>query len=160
MSEDKYQVHVVEQPAYQVVGLKVRTSMATAMVDCPQLWEKDFGPRMPEVATFPGLSFGVSLLVDAQNGSFDYWAALPYRPDDPIPAGMALLDLPAGLYAVCHLKSLEDLAGAYQHIYMVWGPDAGYDFRDDAPSYETYPADHLETGRLSVYMPLKAKEKT
>lgn len=35
MSEDKYQVQVVEQPAYQVVGLKVRTSMGTSMVDCP-----------------------------------------------------------------------------------------------------------------------------
>lgn len=115
---------------------------------------------MPEIATFPSLSFGASVLVDHQTGSFDYWAALPYRVGDPIPVGMALLDLPAGLYAECQLKSLDDLAGAYQHIYMVWGPGAGYNFREDAPSYETYPADHLATGRLSVYMPIKVKEKT
>lgn len=160
MSGEKYQVQVVEQPAYQVVGLKVRTSMDRAMADCSQLWERDFGPRMPEVATFPGLSFGASLLVDPKTGAFDYWAALPYRPGDPIPEGMALLDLPAGLYAACHLKSLEKLTGVYEYIYMVWGPGAGYDFLEDVPSYETYPADHLETGCLSVYMPLKVKEKT
>lgn len=155
MSEEKYQVSVTEQPAYQVVGLKVRTSMATGMIDCPRLWEKEFGPRMPEIDSFPGLSFGASLLVDHQAGTFDYWAAMPYRPGDPIPEGMALLDLPAGLYAECHLKSLEDLGGAYEHIFMNWGPASGYEFRDDAPSYETYPVDHLETGRLSLYMPLR-----
>lgn len=160
MSEDKYQVKVVEQPAYQVVGLNIRTSMSNAMADCMQLWDRDFGPRMPEIASFPGQSFGASLLVDLQTGIFDYWAAMPYRPGDPIPADMALLDLPAGPYAECHLKSLEDLGGAYDHIYMAWGPGSGYDFREDAPSYELYPADHLETGRLSVYMPLRVKEKT
>lgn len=160
MSEDKYQVQVVERPACQVLGLKVRTSMVTAMTDCRQLWERDFGPRMPEIASFPGQSFGASLLADLQTGSFDYWAAMPYRPGDPIPADMALLDLPAGLYAECGLKSLDDLGGAYDHIYMAWGPAAGYDFREDAPSYELYPADHLETGRLSLYMPLRTKEKT
>lgn len=155
MSTEKYQITVVEQPQYQVVGLKVRTSMATGMTDCPQLWERDFGPRMPEIATFPGLSFGASRLVDHEAGTFDYWAAMIYRPGDPIPEGMALLELPAGLYAECHLKSLEDLAGAYQYIFMVWGPDSGYGLREDAPSYETYPADHMETGRLSLYMPLQ-----
>ena len=148
-----YQIKVVERPAEKVVGLKVRTDMAKSAEDCPRLWYQDFGPRMPEVASFPSYSYGASLWIEGE--TFDYWAALPYRPGDPIPSGMALLDLTDGLYAECPVDKLEDLAGAYQHIFAVWGPSSGYDFAIGVPSYELYPADHMENGRLTLYMPLK-----
>jgi len=155
---DKFTINVVEREAIKIVGLKVRTSMQTSMTDCPALWEKDFGPRMPELATYPGLSYGASQMVDQEN--FDYWAALTYREGDPVPSGMGLLDLAAGPYAECPVESLADLAEAYQYIFFSWAGGAMDKFRHDAPSYELYPADHCATGRLTLYMPLCAKVKT
>ncbi len=158
MSVPKFTVEVVTREAVKIVGLKVRTSMQTSEVDCPALWQESFGPRMSEVATYPGLSYGASVMVDQDK--FDYLAALPYREGDPIPEGMGLLDLAAGPYAECEVESLADLAGAYQYIFFGWGAGEMDKFRADAVSYELYPADHCASGRLTLYMPLKVEDKT
>ena len=149
-----YTVKVVHREAVKAVGLKTRTSMAKAADDCPRLWQDDFGPRMPEVASFPDCSYGISVMVE--DDIFDYWAAMPLRPGDPIPPNMTAIDLPDGQYAEVYLKSLNDLICAYQHLFSAWLPDSGYDL-GNAPSYELYPADHLETGCLALYMPVQAK---
>lgn len=150
----KFTIEVVTREAVRVVGMKVRTDMASAPDDCPRLWREIFGPRMPEVATFPGPSYGASLMVDEEH--FDYWAALPYREGDPVPPGMALLDLAGGLYAECRLESLADLAAGYQFLFE--SRSDRYEARFDVPGYEFYPADHMSTGRLSLCVPLRLKE--
>ena len=156
MPAPEFKINVVERQAYHTVGLKVRTTMDKAMIDCPELWDKDFGPRMPEVQGFPTFSFGSSIMADEEH--FDYWATMPLPPGAPVPAGMEILDLPAGLYAECHLNSLEELAGAYMFIYQTWLPGSEYDYTAfNAASYELYPADHMQTGRLSLYMPVRRK---
>ena len=160
MTDGNYNVTVVHRDAEQAVGVKVRTTMDKAFEDCPRLWSEIFAPRMPEVITFPSHSFGISVMVDEAEGSFDYWAALPWHPGDPVPEGMAVFDLPEGRYAECRVTSLAELAPAYQHIFSVWAPSSGYELPEDLPSYEYYPADHLETGRLVLYMPVRAREKT
>lgn len=151
----QYNINVVNCEPMKIVGLKVRTNMATSADDCPQLWGASFGPRMKEVASFPAPSYGVSTMVDEVN--FDYWAAMPWREGDPIPAGMEVMELPGGFYAECHLESLKDLAMAYQYMFSVWPQlQSGYEYYD-APSYELYPQDYAETGRLSLYMAVKKK---
>lgn len=149
-----YRVHVVHREEVKVVGLKVRTNMAKAAEDAPRLWEHEFGPRMPEVATFPNYSYGVSVMVDKEN--FDYWAALPLRPGDPIPSGMGTIDLPAGQYAEIRMDSLAELAGAYMHIFQNWLPNSNFELVN-APCYELYPANYPETGSLALYMPVTVK---
>ena len=146
---------VVQMAAQQVVGVKIKTTMETAVVDCSRLWQDEFGPRMAEISTGEA-SFGASIMIDAQ--SFEYWAALPYTKGS-VPEGMNVLDIPEGFYAKVSLKSLDELMGAYQHMFQTWSENPEYTIRFDAPSYELYPPDHLETGHLSLYMPLRRQEK-
>ncbi|MDR0882035.1 MAG: GyrI-like domain-containing protein [Candidatus Adiutrix sp.] len=155
MSPDDYRIDVVQREAVQVVGLRVRTNVADSSLTCPRLWSETFGPRMEEVSTFAGDSYGVSVMADET--SFDYWAALLYFPDQPIPRGMETLTIPGGLYAGCHLDGLPGLAMAYQYIYHIWGPGSDYEFILEAPCYELYPADHMQTGCLSLYMPVRER---
>lgn len=159
MTGKTFKVDVVEREAVECVGLKVRTTMESAASDCPRLWYETFGPRMEEVASFPNVSYGISLMTDETH--FDYWAALPYRAGDAVPEGMGLINLPAGQYAECHIASLDDLAEAYQHIFFAWGEaHKEYEFLHTVPSYELYPADHAESGHISLYMPVKLREGT
>lgn len=155
MTKADFKVEVVSREAVVAVGLKVRTNMAQAEVDCPKLWHDNFAPRMAEIQGFPTTSFGISKIVDEEN--FDYWAAMPLEAGAPIPGGMTTIDLPAGLYAQCQLKSLEELAAAYQHIFLSWAPASGYEIPCDRPSYELYPVDHFPTGKLTLFMPVNRK---
>ena len=153
-----FEVKVNPVPAARVMGIKIRTSMNTAMVDCPKLWHETFAPRMQEVEGFNGTAYGVSEAVDCQAGIFDYWAAVPAAKDAPIPAGMEALDLPAGLYAQCRVESLADIGAAYDFIYSVW-PSAQTEFALDytVRCYEFYPTDSMETGVFYIYVMVNKK---
>ena len=156
MTAPNFEIKVVEREAYHTVGMKVRTTMVQAAIDAPKLWENDFGPRMPEIQGFPTFSFGASVMADEEH--FDYWATMPLPAGAPVPAGMEILDLPAGLYAECQVPSLNELAAAYMFIYQDWLPGSGYDYTAfNAASYELYPADFMQTGHLSLYMPIRRK---
>ncbi len=156
MAATEFKINLVEREACRVVGLKVRTTMAQAAIDAPRQWEEVFCPRMAEIKGFPTCSFGVSVMADEKN--LDYWTALPLLPGATVPQGMETLDLPAGLYAECHVNSPIDMVAAYGFIHKDWMPGSGYDYRlKDAPCYELYPTDHLTTGHLSIYMPLRRK---
>ena len=156
MSDNKFKVEIGSQPARRVIGLKVRTNMANAFSDCSGLWQNSFGPRMTEVASFPSESYGISVM--AGPDEFDYWAALSYRDGDPVPKNMLTMDLPGGDFAVLALDSLEDLAAGYQYLFSSWMPESNYDYRMEAFSYELYPANHMETGKLTLYMPVRLKD--
>lgn len=155
MASDDYQIDLVTREALTIVGLSVKTNMADSALDCPRLWSEAFGPRMEEVPTFAGLSYGVSVM--GPDDSFEYWAGLLHLPGQEVPEGMGTLDLPGGLYACCHLEGLPGLAMAYKYFYHVWVPDSDYEFVLDSPCYELYPANHMQTGKLSLYMPVRPK---
>ncbi|MDL2272789.1 GyrI-like domain-containing protein [Desulfovibrio sp. OttesenSCG-928-I05] len=160
-------VSVVTRSAQRVIGMVVRTSMATALIDCPKLWSETFGPRIHELEC-GGESYGISWMVQdtdqtAQSAGagtddcvFDYWAALPAREDAPIPDGMRECYLPEGHYAECHVASLQGLAAAYNYIYGTWLPGQNeYTVDMRGASYELYPADYLRTGRIILYCAVK-----
>ena len=153
-----FEVKVSPVPAARVMGIKIRTNMTTAMVDCPKLWHEAFAPRMQEVQGFNGTAYGVSEVVDCQAGIFDYWAAVPAAPNAPIPAGMEALDLPDGLYAQCRVESLADIGAAYDFIYSTW-PSSQTEFTLDYTTrcYEFYPADSMETGVFYIYVMVNKK---
>jgi len=156
MAAAEFKINVVEREAYHTVGLKVRTTMAQAHPDAVKLWRDEFGPRIPEIQGFPTFSFGSSIMVDEER--FDYWATMPLPPGAPIPAGMEILDLPAGLYAECHLNSLDELAEAYMYMYQTGLANSEYEYAAfNAASYEFYPADFMQTGHLTLYMPIRRK---
>lgn len=153
-----FEINVSPVPAARVIGIKIRTDMSKATVDCPKLWHETFAPRMQEVDGFNGTAYGVSQTVDCQAGIFDYWAAVPAAPDAPIPAGMEALDMPAGLYAQCRVESLADIGAAYNFVYLAW-PPSQTEFTLDytARCYEFYPADSMETGVFYIYVMVNKK---
>lgn len=150
-------VSVVSRPETALVGMFVRTNMQQAMTDCPKVWHEDFGPRMSELCGESCTeSYGVSWMVDEVDCSFDYWAAVPVKEGVQIPEGMSTTTLPAGLYAELAMPSLEKLQEAYTTIWEKWLPNQKeYPPDEAAPSYEVYPADYMQTGKLVLYFPVK-----
>lgn len=156
MQEDRFEIDVASREAFSIVGISIHTNMNEAFHDCPRLWSEVFGPRMEELPTFAGPSFGVSVI--GRGEGFDYWAGVIHLAGQLVPEGMATLDLAGGLYACCNINGLPGLAAAYQYIYHVWGPGSNYEFNLEAPCYELYPANHMQTGNLSLYMPVRPKK--
>lgn len=154
----EFDIKVSPVPAARVIGIKIRTDMSKAMVDCPKLWHETFAPRMQEVEGFNGTAYGVSEVVDCQTGIFDYWAAASATSDAPIPAGMEALDLPAGLYAQCRVESLADIGAAYDFIYSAWlAAQTEFTLDYTARCYEFYPSDSMETGVFYIYVMVNKK---
>ena len=153
-----FEINVSPVPAARVIGIKIRTDMGKAMIDCPQLWHETFAPRMQEVEGFNGTAYGVSEVVDCQAGIFDYWAAVPATPNAPIPAGMEALDLPAGLYAQCRVESLADIKAAYDFLCYEWLP-AQKEYAPDytARCYEFYPVDYPNSGVFYIFVRVNEK---
>lgn len=157
MADSSYEVQVARQPALFLIGVKVATNMERAATDCPGIWHDTFGPRMCEVPLDGELrSYGVSYATDMATGAFDYWAAMPAAEDAAVPSGMETVRTPAGLYAECWIDNLALLSGAYQFIYSEWLPkQADYVVEPTHPSYELYPADYMQNGRMALYFPVK-----
>ena len=151
-----FEVNVAGREAFSAVGLKVRTDMQKAMRDCSGLWHDAFAPRMGELVSGPVESYGVSRVVEPDKGVFDYFALLPFPEDRAVPPGMERVRVPAGLYAECPVNTLEDLSRAYSFIFSEWLPrHPEYAVNMSAPSYEVYPADFMQHGRLTVYFPVQ-----
>ncbi len=153
----EFNVAIVERPAVRLAGISVGTSIPKAPKDCHDLWEP-FVPFMEErFKTRPAVAFGASFLIDGEAGTFTYWAAVELDPDEPLPAGLRETALPAGTFASCLVTDMKDLPAAYQYLYAgdYLPPDLGP--RYDAPCYELYPDDFMQTGAFTLYMPLTKK---
>lgn len=163
MPHTSFQVTIAERPELLLYGLKVRTNMTKAAVDCPALWEKDFGPRMSELSGRPmnqyqGESYGLSFMVDLQSGTFDYWAAMPLGAGVAEPKDFSKVTMPGGLYAGCQVKSLQELGDAYSYLYGRWiGTAPDHELKMDAPSVEIYGPEFMVNGSLALYVPVKRK---
>lgn len=76
-----FEVTVVDFAAKQLVGTKVRTSMAKAKEDYPPCGTL-FAPMMQKINESEG--YGISVMLNEQD--FDYWAAA--APTGACPAGL------------------------------------------------------------------------
>lgn len=156
---------VVELPAKHLVGLKVRTSMKTASVDCVALWE-GFAPWMWRVYGLESYGyacpyFGLSMDADMQSGQFTYWATIEVQSNfaDPVhwPDGFEAVTLAAGPYVGTGVASLSKLTEAYTHLYGPWvhsQHDHELDF--SGICFELYDECFLKDGSLEVFAPLRA----
>ena len=152
---------VVSRPAFSAAGMKVRTDCTKAPHDCPLLWHEKFGPRIPELVSPEGSeSYGISWAVDSPSNTatectFDYFAALAWPAEKALPQGLERTGAPAGEYVECPVPSLQQISQAYQHIFSDWLPKhPEYTMRMDAPSYELFPKDHMQTGLFTLYIPI------
>ena len=153
-----FAINVAPVQGVRVMGMKIRTSMATAPTDCSKLWHETFGPRMSEVPGHTGVSYGISEMVNCETGIFDYWAAAAANQEATPPAGMEALDLPGGLYAQCRVEGLGEIGAAYQFLYTTWLPgqtEIGPDYT--ARCYELYPAEFMNNGVFYIYVRVNPK---
>ena len=155
----QFSIAIENRPEIRCAGLKVRTTMQKASVDCPAIWSDKFGPRMdsfPADPAFPDQSYGASVMLDSD--TFDYWALMPLAPGADVPEGMDVFTLPAGPYAEAKLANLSELGDAYTYIYGEWAAgQEKYALSMQGVSYELYTCDFISTGKLAVYCPLTEK---
>lgn len=152
-------VTVVDRPAIKAAGIKVRTTMERASVDCPKLWSEEFGPRMcsfPADAARPDESYGLSVMIDSE--AFDYWAVMPIADGVAAPDGMDTITIPGGTYAECRVESLAQLGEAFTYIYTAWpATQEKYALNMQGMGCELYTSDFMKNGSLTVYCPLVEK---
>lgn len=157
---------IVELPAKELVGISVRTSMQTAAVDCPALWER-FVPWMwrvygRESCGYTCPSFGLSIDADIQNGQFTYWAAIELQSNfaDPTqwPAEFHAITLAAGPYVGTGVASLSKMTEAYTYLYGPWAQSQhSHELDFGGVCFELYDERYLKDGSLEVFAPLRAK---
>ena len=144
----RFEVTVVDFAAKQLVGIKVRTTMARARQDCSALWQ-NFCPKMPE--NYGKECFGISVMLNEQD--FDYWAAVEV--EGPCPAGLEPVGLPAGNYARCMVPNLESIGEGYMFMYQTWLAGQGdWKLNVQAPCFELYPANWNPAMPFELYMPV------
>ena len=149
----QFDVTVVDYPRKRLAGLKVRTSMKKAHIDCPAIWQT-FGPRIGELSPegCPG-SYGVSVMVNAED--FDYWATIELDPAKAASAGLETIETPAGPYAKVAVPHLEKMGEAYMFIYEDWlKSQTAYAYKADGPCFELYPPDWKPEAAFEIFMPL------
>ena len=145
-----FEVSVVNLAAKQLVGIKVRTSMAKAKEDCPALWH-NFCPRMQKIEE--GEGYGISFMINEQD--FDYWAAAE-APKGACPSGLEPVELPAGEYARSVVPNLESIGEGYMFMYQSWLTAQGdWKLNEQAPCFELYPAVWTPAMPFELFMPVK-----
>ena len=145
-----FEVTVVDFTAKELVGIKVRTTMARAKEDCPALWQ-NFCPKITDI--LGKKSYGISVMLNEQD--FDYWAAAE-APEGACPAGLESVGIPAGYYARCVVPNLESIGAGYMFMYQTWLAAQGdWKLNEQAPCFELYPADWNPVMPVELFMPVK-----
>lgn len=154
-----FAVSVLPFPKVRLFGIRVKTDLDKAPVDCPALW-RAFTPRMPELSGKPahlyqGPSYGVSIITDKKGAAFTYWAAMEARPQSAPPQGMGEVVLHGGLYACCRIPAAGMLQEAYDYMYDEWPRSAeGFPVLVDQPCFEYYSSRFCQSGTHEVYVPI------
>ncbi|MEN6544451.1 MAG: GyrI-like domain-containing protein [Armatimonadia bacterium] len=158
---------VVEFGPYRAIGTRYVGKNENREITA--MWDRDFLPRMAEVKpplSGPHLAFGLCrCLPGVTDGSFEYIAAVIAADDAPVPEGMMEATVAGGTYVAFPAESLEVLTEAWQALpqwlaaHPEWEGYCGKDCCDcdTHPSFELYPEDFGEKGKLFVYMPIKPK---
>jgi len=120
----------------------------------PALWDRvvnDHGDAMTGGETF-GVCFDF-----AEDGSFSYLVGWPAAAQADR-AGLEVLDLPAGRYAVFdHGGHIGTISETWSGIFANWAPSSGH-VPGDGPEFERYAPDFdpSKPGRVAVWIPVAA----
>lgn len=124
----------------RLAGIRLRMSFANNRTG--ELWRA----FMPRVTGIDGKLGDELYSVEVYDGPeffdqfdphrvFDKWAAVAVARDWPLPAGLELLEIPGGEYAVFPYRGRSSAAAAaYRYIYGEWLPASGY-VLDDRPHF-------------------------
>ncbi|WP_205504606.1 GyrI-like domain-containing protein [Rufibacter psychrotolerans] len=127
-------------PPTTLVGLRVTMAMAADQTQA--LWRR-FGPRRKEIRNVAGPErYSVEVYPDPAfftrynpTLEFEKWAAVQVSDPAPVPAGLEVLQVPGGAYAVFGYKGRSSEAQrAYQFIFGTWLPGSAYEL-DHRPHF-------------------------
>lgn len=146
-----------------LVGMHARMSMANNTTG--ELWGQ-FMPRTGEIENRLGVCFySLQRFNGVQNYEnftpqiqFEKWAAVEVSSAEPLPHGMASLQLPAGKYAVfLHRGPASSAPATFRYIFGEWNPASEFEV-DDRPHFEilqpAYRPDDPEAEE-EVWIPIK-----
>lgn len=168
MTQQHEAPQLVEFGPYRVIGTRCVSKNENG--EFSAMWEKDFLPRLREIAALPGADFLVGLcrcLPGVTDGSFEYIAAMPAAADAPIPEGMVEAQIAAATYAVFPVAGLANIMQAWGELgpWLESHPEwegyctpAGCDC-ETHPGFELYPATFSQDGKLFIYLPVRKKRR-
>ncbi|RNC83637.1 MAG: AraC family transcriptional regulator [Balneola sp.] len=152
-------------PGKTLIGLRSDTSLSNYAA--PKLWPQ-FMPRRKEI---PNLVSEDNFSVQLYNGiysfksftpfiEFEYWAAVEVSDVDHIPAGMEVLEIPEGLYAIfIHKGPVTEFVQTLRFIHEQWLPTSGFEI-DHRPHFEVLGKKYLGTqhpdSEEEVWVPIRA----
>lgn len=152
-------LRIVERPAQIVVGLQIRTTPMSPEI--PALWPK-FVPRMDEIGNIsePRVSYGVMRNEAAPAMVLHYMAAVPVSAGGIVPAGMEILELPAGRYAMFSYP-LSGLSQGFREIFERLLPSSDHLQIPGQPYFERYGAS-FDPGNpgsaVEIYLPVRRRD--
>ena len=150
---------ILTKPAFKTVGFSYVGKNQNDEIG--QMWQR-FLPHIDEPKrinrqTSYGLCF--SEVKDAQEGEFEYIAAVEVADDQAVPAGMVYCEVPQGKYAVfTHLGKLDKLSETYQYIYNTALAQAGLQVHPSKFDMEVYNEDFIpnsDDSKLYIYVAIQ-----
>jgi AraC family transcriptional regulator len=110
------EVQIICRVAFVVVGVKYRGK--NQHNEIPQLWDKEYLPRMAEIKHRSEMyvSYGLMGNYDPLTGEFDYVAGAEVSDAGDIPQGMVVWQVPALTYVV-YPCILAEIGAAWDYMY-------------------------------------------
>jgi AraC family transcriptional regulator len=153
----------VEAPARQLLGCSL--VMSRAADQTALLW-RTFMPRRREIPLPAGPDlFSVTEYPPDYFAGYDgraefrKWAAVAVGGTAAVPVGMALLTIPAGLYAVFDYRGSSLDSRVFQYILAEWLPASGFAL-DDRPHLEILGAGYRNadpTSEEEIWLPVRPR---
>jgi AraC family transcriptional regulator len=143
---------LVHMPQRRMVGVGMAMSLVQPVTG--QLWRTLMPLRMaipgridPDRYLLKIYPAGYFEAFDPQR-AFVQWAAYAVEGDGVAPEGLAVLEIPAGLYAVWHYTGSSEDHRIFQHILGEWLPGSGL-VLDDRPHVDVLGAGYRHADPLS-----------
>jgi predicted transcriptional regulator YdeE len=128
--------------------------------EIPAMWQKEFFPRLGELApliTEKDAFYGVGrALPGAMPGHFQYLAAVAVKSLDKLPEGVVGWEFPARTYAVLLARGVADIGRVNGYYDSEWLPKSPF-VRDGDYMLEYYPPGFRDE-LLYLYFPVKPRQ--
>ena len=152
---------IVELDAFLVVGVRARFDTETKH-RIPQLWERFRASAAELPVSTEGITYGVCLNNDPDDGSFDYIAGIEVEKVDALPEGLIAETVPRQTYAsfthrVQSPQLHDEIQRTLHYIWATWLAQAPFDVVP-GPDFERYSAGFRpEPGHsLEICIPVRA----
>ncbi|MDR2114878.1 MAG: GyrI-like domain-containing protein [Planctomycetaceae bacterium] len=153
-----FEITVVDYPAKLLAGFRTQTTIPAASYDCLPLWRKFYSETKKLPDWKHKKAYGIFIKTN-QYISFDFWTASEITPDISVPAGMEVLELPAGKFVRCLIPMASDILMAYHTVYSTWIQSQNdYDIDMESACFELYPPKWTLNDAFDLFVPLKNRE--